>query len=109
MDEKKLVKIEADIAAAKRRLGNLKHNDLAKIAKMLGRERSTKRTNEPTYESALLDTHPITIPDHARGVNKWTAKSILEQFDGDVLKFKFILQKQNLESEIIVSDDEYEN
>jgi len=71
MDEKKLAKIQREIDSARARVGNLRHRDLAKIAKMLGRVRSKDRTNEPTYVSnLLLDANVITIPDHSRGVNK---------------------------------------
>ena len=108
MDEKKLAKIKREIEAARGRLGNLRHNDLAKIAKMLGRERSAKRTNEPTYESALLNANVITIPDHARGLNKWTAKAIINQLDEDVVKFEAIIRAEKGER-IIYADDECEN
>ena len=108
MDEKKLAKIKEELKAASQRLGNLKHNDLARIAKMLGRERSTKRTNEPTYESALLNTNVVTIPDHSWGLNKWTAKAIIKQLEQDVMQFEKQLASKKSEG-VIDTGDEYEN
>ena len=107
MDEIKLAAIKEQIAAARRRSANLKHNDLARIARMLGRERSAKRTNEPTYESALLDTNVITIPDHSKGVKKGTALNILKQFEQDVMKFTAKLAGEG--KDIIDLGDDYEN
>jgi len=109
MDEKKLANIKVEIAAARRRIANLKHKDLAKIARMLGRERSAKRTNEPTYESALLNTNVITIPDHAKGLNKWTAKAILAQLEKDVIQFEIKLKLGRDGDDIVDAGNGYEN
>ena len=109
MDEKKLAKIQREIDSARARVGNLRHRDLAKIAKMLGRVRSKDRTNEPTYVSnLLLDANVITIPDHSRGVNKFTAKNILNQLEEDALKLE---EKLRIETErgIIYAKNDFEN
>lgn len=110
MDESKLAKIRQLIDSARGRLANLRHNDLAKIAKLLGRKRSSRRTNEPTYESVLLNTNVITIPDHSRGLNRFTAKAILMQLEKDVMQFEVSMAKsKKLGQEIIDTGDRYDN
>ncbi len=108
MDEKKLAKIKREIDSARQGAGNLRHRDLAKIAKMLGRVRSKDRTNEPTFVSTLLTTNVITIPDHARGLNKFTALNILNQLEEDVFKFEQEIERKN-KQEIIYPKNDYEN
>jgi len=109
MDVKKLAKIKREIDSARQGAGNLRHRDLEKIAKMLGRVRSKERTNEPTYVSTLLpDANVITIPDHSRGINKFTAKNILNQLEEDVFKFEEI-QRIEIEKGILYANNNYEN
>ncbi|MDQ3747877.1 MAG: hypothetical protein M3367_02510 [Acidobacteriota bacterium] len=108
MDEKKLAKIKREIDSAKQGAGNLKHRDLANIAKTLGRVRSKSRTSEPTFVSTLLNTNVITIPDHARGLNKITALSILNQLEDDVNKFEEQIEERK-KREIIYANSNYDN
>ncbi len=108
MDEKKLVKIKREIDSARQRAGNLKHRDLAKIAKMLGRVRSKERTNEPTFISTLLNTNVITIPDHAKGLNKYTALNILNQLEDDVYKLEEQIEERKKRG-IIYANSNYDH
>lgn len=109
MNEKKLAKIKREIDSARQGAANLKHRDLEKIAKMLGRVRSKDRTSEPTYKSTLLsDANVITIPDHSKGVNKFTARNILNQLEEDVYRFEEENERKS-NQKIIYTNSHYEN
>jgi len=55
------------------------------LAKSLRRYRH-KRGKEPTWVSEVLtDAPPISIPDHPGDLNKYTARSILDQLELDVI------------------------
>ena len=84
MTRKRLEKLKRKLQDARRGAANLHHRDLASIAKSLGRKRSRTRTKEPTFESEEFDTNVITIPDHAGGLKKGTAISIINQLEEDI-------------------------
>ncbi len=94
MTLKQLARIKELIRACRRGAGNLRHRDLASIATALGRRRSKQRTTEPTFESTVFDTNVITIPDHSKGMKKWTALSILDQLEEDVLRWEARMKRE---------------
>lgn len=108
MDAAKLAKIKRRIQECRKRANNLRHRDLESIAKALGRERSKKRTNEPTYISTLFKTNVLTIPDHSGTLKKGTALSILDQLEEDVYRFEEELEREAQEGHID-EDGGYEN
>ena len=112
MTPKKLAGIKRNIVDCRRGAGNLRHRDLASIAIALGRRRSKQRTTEPTYESSVFDTNVITIPDHSKGLKKWTALSILNQLEEDVYRWEEKLRREQRENRTgngyVNGEDEYD-
>ena len=100
MDASKLAKIKRRIEECRKRANNLRHRDLESIANALGRERSKKRTNEPTYISTVFKTNVITIPDHPGTLKKGTALSILDQLEEDVYRFEEELERETEQGHI---------
>lgn len=76
----KLDKLEREMKSLKMKIANLRHRDLARIAKGLGMERSRTRNTEPYFVSALLpDASPIPIPDHSGDLGVGLAGKIIKQ------------------------------
>ncbi len=66
-----------------RRQGGVKSTELEQLARALGRKCSP-RGAEPTWVSVRPGFLPITIPHHSQGLNKFTARSILDQLEQDI-------------------------
>ena len=67
-----------------RRSGGVKSTELERLAKTLGRKRR-KGGREPTWVSeALPEARPLSIPSHPSGVNRFTARTILDQLEADL-------------------------
>ncbi len=68
----------------KRRLGSIRPDELAAIARALGREKSN-RGKEPTYVRAgAAGWFPLSIPNHPGTLKTGTANSIVNQLLDDV-------------------------
>lgn len=84
MTLKKLAKIERELRGLKRRLGSIRSDELASIARSLGREKSN-RGKEPTYVRAgAAGWFPLSIPNHPGTLPTGTANSIVNQLLDDV-------------------------
>ncbi len=71
-----------------RRRGGLKSDELESLAMELGRIKSN-RGKEPTWVSSqFTNLRPLSIPNHSHDLNKFTARSILDQLELDVEKWK---------------------
>lgn len=58
--------------------------ELERLAKSLGRT-GKKRGKEPTWVNTTCpDWRPLSIPHHAKELNKFTARNILDQLEEDV-------------------------
>jgi hypothetical protein len=85
MDKKKIRKLWQRLRTYRSRVANLRSQELVSFAIALGRERSS-RGKEPTFVSRLLPySRPITIPNHPGSLKKFTAGSILDAFEQDLL------------------------
>ena len=105
MTPKKLRNIKEKIAAYRKKASNLRHRDLERIALALGRKR-VKRGKEPTYESTLLETTVVTIPDHGtKTVSPGVAKNVLDVFEEDVFWLEEQLEEQKQRE--IIHEDRY--
>ena len=83
MTRRKLRKLQERLNTL-RRTGGLASSELESLAQALGRERHP-RGSEPTWVSTVLPgARPLTIPHHSRDLNRFTAKSILEQLEVDL-------------------------
>ena len=92
MDEKKLRKIQKDIAKLRATPGNIRSSDLVNLAKRLGRKRRKQRTGEPAFVSdLLLYTTPIRIPIHPGTVKPRTAGAILDELEKDAFALEDLL------------------
>lgn len=75
-----------------RRRGGIKSDELESLAQELGRVKS-KRGKEPTWVSSqFTDLRPLNIPNHSQDLNKFTARSILDQLELDVEKWQEYLE-----------------
>jgi len=67
-----------------RRVGGVKSRDLERLAARLGRKRH-RRGKEPTWISEMLpEARPLSIPSHARDLNRITARTILDLLEADL-------------------------
>ncbi len=97
MNAGKLAKIKERIDAARRK--SVTARDLIAIATALGRREQTGRGKEPLYVSTLLpNVFPIAIPKHGNANFKpGTKKNILNDLEGDWLKLKEQIDKEDKE------------
>jgi len=110
MTRDQLRKIERDIAAARRRSNT--HRDLKAIATKLRRVRlkgAAVRGKEPAFVSTVFPkAHPISIPDHgSRNLSPWVQRNVLNDLEGDVLRFEEKLRKE--EQDDVQENGGYEN
>ena len=83
MTRKKLRRLRARLEDLKKQ-GGVRTSELERLAAALGRKQHP-RGKEPTWVSTLVsDARPLTIPSHSRELNRFTAKGILNQLEGDV-------------------------
>jgi hypothetical protein len=77
---------------AKLRKGVPNSRQLEVLAKALGR-RHAKRGKEPTWVSVVFpNLRPVAIPRHSSNPNKFTADSILNQLEEDIIRYKEMLE-----------------
>jgi len=88
MDDKKLQKIKKWLQKLRLKPNNIRSAELVRLAKSLER-RLFDRGKEPTYVSdVLLQSRPISIPDHPGALSKGTAMNILDQLEGDIFEIE---------------------
>ena len=93
MDKKKLTRLQQKHCSLYAKIGNIRERDLVGLAKKLGRRRS-KGGKHPTYVSDHFpNARPITIPSH-RTLKVATARSILDDLDGDIFRWQQYLDAQ---------------
>ena len=69
-----------------RRKGGVKSSEMESFAQALGRKRS-KGGKEPTWVSPVFpDLRPVSIPHHSKDLNRFTAGSILDQLEEDLIR-----------------------
>jgi hypothetical protein len=94
MNKKTAKRLKRRLATLRTRRANLKFRDLASIAEALGRVMDP-RGKEPTFVSELLRNRPpITIPNHPRGVAPFTAISILDALELDILALEEMIEAE---------------
>jgi len=82
MDKKKVGRLRRKIANI-RHAGGIRSTELARLAGQVGR-RLHPRGREPTWISELLPgARPLSIPSHGE-LNRFTARSILDQIEEDL-------------------------
>ncbi len=83
MRRRKIEKLRREIEGLRRR-GGVRASELESLAQRLGRRRA-KRGSEPTWVSDLLvGRPPVSIPSHPGDLNRYTARSILDQLEADL-------------------------
>jgi hypothetical protein len=83
MHQKKIRRLREEIAVF-RRVGGVRSRDLERLAARLGRRRH-RRGKEPTWVSDVLPgAPPLSIPSHARDLNRITARTILDVLEADL-------------------------
>ena len=82
MNSKKLEELRQELASLRRR-GGIRPNEMESFAKALGRKQDP-RGKEPTWVNPDFPIlRPVSIPHH-KELNKYTAKSILDQLEEDI-------------------------
>jgi hypothetical protein len=83
MTRRKIEKIRREIEGLRRK-GGVRASELESLAKRLGRRRA-KRGGEPTWVSdSLPGRPPVSVPAHPGDLNRYTARSILDQLERDL-------------------------
>jgi hypothetical protein len=91
MSLRKVRRLRSEIEAL-RGQGGLKSAELESLAQRLGRRRA-KRGSEPTWVSeAFPDLRPVSIPNHPTDLNRYTAKSILNELEADLDRYEELLR-----------------
>ncbi len=99
MNKKKLDKIERKLEILRSRQANIRDRELVSLAKSLGRLRSP-RGKEPTYINEFFQhLRPLSIPSHPRALNRFTAGSIIDQLELDILAWDEFLENEEKEDE----------
>jgi hypothetical protein len=90
----KIQKLRAQIELLRGR-GGIKSAELEALARRLGRKRANMG-KEPTWVSEELpERRPVSIPNHPRDLNRYTARGILDQLEGDLDRYEELLLSQN--------------
>ena len=88
----KIQKLRSEIAAFRRK-GGIKSTELESLARRLGRKRANIG-KEPTWVSEELPNRwPVSIPSHPGDLNRFTARSILDQLEGDLDEYEEMLSE----------------
>src|SRR6185295_723863 len=89
----KIRKLRSQIEALRNKRW-IKTAELESLAQRLGTKRA-KRGKEPTWiNEELPDRRPVSIPSHPGDVNRFTARSILDQLEADLDRYEELLQSQ---------------
>lgn len=90
MNIRRLRRCEQRLARLRKSVPNSRQ--LEAFAKTLGRKH-VKRGKEPTWVSMEFpNLRPIAIPHHSSNPNKFTADSILDQLEEDIIRYKEMLE-----------------
>ena len=93
MNREQIARLKRRIAKMGNRLANIRAHELESLAIALGRVKSN-RGKEPTYVSELLlNSKPLSIPNHPVGVYKFTAGKILDALEQDLFYLEENLDK----------------
>lgn len=86
----KIQKLRSQIEALRRK-GGIKSAELESLAQRLGRRRANTG-KEPTWvNEELSNRRPVSIPSHPGDLNRHTARSILDQLEGDLDEYEELL------------------
>lgn len=78
----KIEKLLREVRQLQGQVGNLRSKKVIQLAERCGYKAVT-RGKEPPYRNTLWPACAIlTIPHHSSGLNRYTAKSILQQLEG---------------------------
>lgn len=92
MDNRRLNRIEK-VHDKLRNSKDIKSKVMLGHARSLGRVLDN-RGKEPTWINANFpDLRPLSIPRHSKGLNRFTAQSILDQLEEDIDRWKEFLKK----------------
>jgi hypothetical protein len=94
MDRKKLQRVRWRLESLRARSANIGRRELVSLAKALGRRRFD-RGKEPTYISDLHGARPVTIPSHPGALKRFTACNILDQLEGDLIRWEEALDAED--------------
>jgi hypothetical protein len=96
MNHRKLTNLKTELATLRKR-GGVKSSELEDIAKSLGRKRH-KRGKEPTWiNEQFPNLRPLSIPHHSTDLNRFTARSILEQLEVDIEYWEEFVEASEVE------------
>jgi hypothetical protein len=92
MNSSKLDKLRQELDSLRKR-GGIKSTELESLAKSLGRSKSD-RGKEPTWISIQFPSlRPLSISHHSTSdLNRFTARSILDQLEEDIEKWSQLLE-----------------
>ena len=94
MDLRKIRKLRSEIADLRGR-GGIKCAELQSLARRLGR-RLASRGKEPNWvHKDFPDSWPVSIPDHRGDLNRFTARGILDQLEGDLDRYEELLSSRD--------------
>jgi len=100
MNFKSLERIRRRLEDYRAAPANIPSGELVKVAKSLGRRRKKKRRGEPIYISTIFpQLSPLRIPSHPGALPRYTALSVLNQLDEDILQWEEYLGKSKTQTE----------
>lgn len=83
MSPPKVIRLRRKIESLRGK-GGVKSSEIESLAKNLGRKRH-KRGSEPTWiNESFPHLRPVSIPHHSKGLNRYTARAILDQLEADL-------------------------
>lgn len=93
MDPKKIAKLRKKIASLRRK-GGVKSSELESLASSLGKIQYD-RGKEPTWiDPEHSNLRPLSIPHHAKELNRFTAQGILDRLESDLDTLSFDGEKE---------------
>ena len=90
MTHKQLIRLQAKIDAL-REQGSVKPAELESIATSLQRSTSGSGKHPMWKSNALPSRPPLSIPNHSKELNRFTARQILEQLEEDIIQMQRVL------------------
>lgn len=84
MTERQLRRIRAEADALRQR-GGVKSRELQRVAGKLRRRKRKHRTAEPMWVSEPFPyLRPLAIPEHPGDLNRFTARTVLDELEKDM-------------------------
>ncbi len=94
MNKPKLRKLKKQLERMRNRSASIRSEELASFAGQVGRVMDP-RGKEPTYVSeALPNSRPLSIPAHSGTMKRYTAESILDALEQDLLAYEEMLEQE---------------